>query len=139
MCLASGETYSFRVRSTNGIGDSDWAEVNGTTDSARPPDEVPNFRVTNVTSIGTATPLGAISLYTLEWDEAPDNGSPIIRYELEERVAHLTNIITKDPTEFKQVIRVFQHAPVVIKLRAVNAVGNGEWSPSHLLWYRLGD
>ena len=124
--LYPGMTRYYRVAGTGSGGTGAWSEaVAGTTDvlpgnvAARPPDAPTHLRFTSVGQ----------DQVSLAWDKpASDGGAPVTGYEYRETFAG-ESLTTTGTTG---TIRGLDEGPSYysFEVRAVNAVGEGEWSES---------
>jgi len=112
--LTAGSTYEFRVRAVNGVGTGDYS--NDLTATAA---NVP------ATPTNLAATAFADSAVTLGWDAADTNGSAILRYEY--RIGTGTGISVGLSTS-TTVSGLTNGTIYSFQVRAVNAIGDSDWS-----------
>ena len=122
--LQGGQGYYLRLRAVNAAGSSEWV-----TYPSNPVDA--SATLPGVPTSLAATPDYANNEWDATWTEPSDGGSTITSYEIEEVNEDFTDLTTatlsgtgttkswavNDPDQ----LRYF-------RIRAVNSVGNGEWS-----------
>ena len=121
--LANGTEYEARVKATNGQGDSDWSETGSGTPVATVPGRV-------------SLPTGYFVShgFILTWVVPDDGGSPITAYQVQWKVqgqpysSARQATVAGDQTVYQRGLSIGQASH--FRVRAVNAVGNGDWSPT---------
>lgn len=123
--LQGGQGYYLRLRAANAAGNGEWAVYTGNPVMA-------SATVPGVPTVLSVTPDYANTEWDATWTEPSDGGSTITAYEIEEvdqdffytpTTASLNSTGTavswgvEDPDETRK-----------FRIRAVNAVGSGEWS-----------
>lgn len=125
--LAAGSAWEFRVRAENAVGDGAYsapAAVTVTSTVAVP------GQVT-----GVAVAPGNATL-TVTWAEPADGGSPIIEYEVQRKVSSSTlwspigTVLVPGDQLVHTYTGLVNGTSYDVRVRAVNAVGEGTWSVS---------
>ena len=113
--LTNGETYCFRVRAENGLGESDWSEASCETPAAPPAAPLP------------PEAIRGDEVVDLSWIPPEDNGDAIAEYEIKSSLGEVIRI----PPESSYRWGDLRNAEKIsFKVRATNKAGWGEWSPS---------
>ena len=119
--LSSDTTYDVRVRASNAKGTGDWsASASGRTGA-----DVPDAPVAPTLTTGT-TWLEA------SWTAPTDNGAAITDYDVQYRLTN-GNWLEADHSGTGTTKRIESLSPGTayeVRVRATNAEGSGEWSPS---------
>lgn len=122
--LEGGLAYHLRLRASNAAGDSEWANwtSNPVTASAALPGVPTGFSV---------TPDYANNEWDCSWTEPSNGGSSITEYDIEESNADFTstttNTLSGAGSSYSFAVTVPDQTRK-FRIRAVNSVGNGEWS-----------
>jgi titin len=127
--LAGGVLHYFRVRFVNAIGNGAWSSSSNTYASSTPPGQVTGFSV---------TPNYGTSQWDMNWTEPSSGGSAITGYEVSEASADtFASPDTYYPTPGSSHSRSASPADQTrwFRIRAVNAIGNGEWSTAVSSYY----
>jgi hypothetical protein len=121
--LTNGVSYEFRVRASSVLGDGPWSDPAAVVPATMVPGRV--RRVTAVSGVGSAT---------VSWRPAADRGSSILRYEVQRRAGTsgpFGTTVNVDAAESSLVIAGLAPGSIwQFRVRAVNAVGNGQFSSS---------
>lgn len=122
--LQGGVAYYLRLRAVNAAGPGAWAVYgsNPVTASATVPGVPTGF---------TVTPNYSTTQWDATWTEPSDGGSAITGYEIEEVNGDYTDLNTASLSGAGTAVSwVVYDADELryFRIRAVNAVGNGEWS-----------
>lgn len=129
--LQGGQAYYLRLRAVNAAGAGEWSPYvsNPVTASAAAP---------GVPSGLTITPNYATAEWEAEWTEPSDGGSTITSYEIEEVDAEYGDLNTATLSGTGTATTWAVNDPDqtrYFRIRAVNAVGNGEWSEYVTAYY----
>jgi titin len=127
--LTGGAVYYFRARFVNAVGNGEWSSSDDATASQTPPTQVQTF---SVNSSGSPE-------WSFTWNAPADGGSWLTGYEIQEAGdGSFSGAVSYYPyygsTSFTQAIAVAD-ATRYFRIRAVNSVGNGEWSAVQTAYY----
>lgn len=126
--LAPGETYYFRVSAGNALNvargwGSLWSNVASALSSAVP--SAPGAPIITKTSPSATT-------FDFTWTAAPSNGSDISTYELQwSTTSDFASVVGSDNTSgtAKSIPGFSNSTKYYFRVRGINALGNGTWSP----------
>ena len=119
--LSNGVSYEARVRAVNAVGDGPWSLIGSSSPEAGVPDRI----------LGLVAFDDDNRFVQTEWNEPPNNGAGIIRYELEWRASGQGFSSSR-----RARITLTQHTvpslsngvQYFFRVRAVNSSGEGPWS-----------
>ena len=122
--LQGGQAYYLRLRAVNAAGASEWSVFasNPVAASATAPGVPTGF---------TVTPNYTNAEWDATWTEPSDGGSVITSYEIEEVDIDYSDLNTASLSGTGSAVSWAVNDPDqtrYFRIRAVNAVGNGEWS-----------
>ena len=115
--LTASTDYNFRVRATGAGGESNWVEVDATTQDIPPPDDPESVEA-------TATSTTAISV---TWT-APSAGGPVSAYEVEYKLASASDwTAATDVTSPSEITGLTASTDYNFRVRATGAGGESDW------------
>ena len=117
--LMNGSAYTFRIRAEAAVGNGAWSDEVTATPVAAP------GRVTGLAGAGSAGQMA------LSWIEPSDNGSPILRYRVQWKSGAQAYGATREATSAHlthTVMGLASGTEYDFRVRAENAIGNGDWS-----------
>ena len=129
--LTNGSLYYFRVRAVNGVGTGAWSEEESATPVEPPPPPPvipPDIQPQQVPAAPTATAITGAVLW--KWGPPADGGVRITRFDVQVRASGdgwPSTSRTTTSSCFAQTGAV-AGTTYQIRVRAVNAEGNGGWS-----------
>ena len=118
--LTNGTSYGFRARAVNNRGAANWSAIATVTPAGVPDAPV----VTSTRGDGKAS---------FTWDAPSPNGADITGYQMRFRTAELPNWMTNSSVGTSRVSNFSgftNGVPIEVQVRAVNIVGQGDWSQS---------
>ena len=118
--LTNGTSYYYRVRATNGVGNSS----DSASSAACIPAAVPGAPGTPTLSSRTTTAI------TVQWSAAANNGSAVTSYVIQYRRTNSSTWLAggTSATTSKQVTGLVSGRSYYFQVAAVNAIGQGAWS-----------
>ena len=112
--LENGNTYCFRVRAVNSLGEGDWSAQSCEVPAA-PPDAPPAPVV-----------LRGSELVDLSWTPPANNGDPISDYQIRPSIGDAVEIPSQSSYRWGDLTNGNE---ISFQIRATNKAGWGEWSP----------
>lgn len=106
--------YRFRVRASNSAGSSNFSPVSSI--------ETPSAAPSTVSILKHSMTPTTIKLH---WNEPINNGSPILRYNIE---VGDKLIVTEEPVTEYEIAKLQSNTTYKVRVQAVNAIGEGPFS-----------
>ena len=129
--LKPNTTYYAHVRARNSVsidfGIGEWSDEGMVTTTADVPDKI------YLDSLVVSTPEGSVAELFVDWDAPNDNGSIITDYDIQYRSSLSSTWSDWEPNVISivtetTVMGLDESTTYGIRVRAVNAIGDGEWS-----------